>query len=152
MKESDIQKQSIAWFRLQYRKEYCWSFVNEKKVTTICSWLKASMNGINLNHGGSKSAMMIRKSAKEQGMCVGEADLELPIANKYYTGLFIELKLPEDKIRKQKAGKQQKSQIAFEEQAKKIRWNYVICRSVSDVKQAVDSHLSEVIDNHPANC
>jgi hypothetical protein len=141
VKESDLQKQCITWFRMQYPR-YCWKFVNEKKQVTKCSWLKASLNGINL--AGGKNAGLAIKRLKEQGMCVGESDLELPIPNKYFNGLFIELKLPADKIKKTKAGRQQKSQVAFEEQALLIGWNYVICRTLEEVKTAVDGHLSEI--------
>lgn len=138
MKESDIQKGVISQFRVKY-PELCWSFIDEKKKLQKCQWLKASLNGANLGGGGRIFALI--KSLKSSGMLIGEADLELPIANKKYNGLFIELKTKKNKILKTVDGRQAKGQIEFEEQAKKIGWNYALCRSIESAMFEIDQYL-----------
>ena len=141
MKESDIQKCVISQFRVKY-PELCWSFIDEKKKLQKCQWLKASMNGAAYMKSSSVAYRVNTiVSLKKQGMLIGEADLELPIPNKKYNGLFIELKTKKNKPLKTVDGRQSKGQIEFEVQAKKIGWNYVLCRSIESAMSAIEQHL-----------
>ncbi len=131
LSESQIQKGIIAVFRIQY-PQHCWEFTNEKKKIVTCQWLKASLNGVNL--GSGVKVFRIINSLKAQGMLSGESDLELPIPNIKFNGLFLELKIEN--------GKQQPSQIAFEEASKAIGWDYQIARSIDEGMKIIDNHLT----------
>jgi len=131
LKETDIQKAAITQFRKTY-PSLCWEFLNEKKVKQKCQWLIASLNGVNLS---GKKAFMTINSMKSQGMVSGEADLHLPIPSKggEFHSLYIELKT--------KVGVQSKGQKVFQEKAKSIDCDYIICRSVEEVMIAIKEHL-----------
>ena len=110
--EADIQKTCVNWFRLQY--------------PSLSFMLFAVPNGELRN-------IVVATKLKRQGVLRGVADLILLIPKKGFASLCIEMKTP--------MGKQREEQIEWQREAEKYRNKYVICRSLQDFMNEVNSYL-----------
>lgn len=111
--ESNIQKQCVSWFRLQYPK--------------------LKYNLIAVGNGGARNrteaAIM-----KGEGVTAGVSDLVLFYGNIKYHGLCIEMKTP--------TGRQQDSQKLWQQYVEVQNYKYAICRSLEDFQMLINSYLA----------
>lgn len=110
--ESNIQRNCVRWFRLQYRD--------------LEKLLFAVPNG----GGRSKIEAGILKA---EGVTPGVADLILFVPNKAFHGLCIEMKASD--------GRQSASQKEWQQAAEEQGYKYVICRSVEDFICEIKNYL-----------
>ena len=115
-KESAIQKNCIAWFRLQYR--------NLAKV------IFAVPNG---GYRNSIEAGIM----KAEGVTAGVADVILLVPRGGYSSLCIEFKTLK--------GKQTEHQKEWQRAAEKQGNKYIICRSFDDFRDKVNEYLMQAI-------
>ena len=110
--ESNIQKNCVAWFRLQYPK--------------IGRLLFAVPNG------GSRNA---REAAimKAEGVTAGVVDVILLLSNGGFTSLCVEFKTPK--------GSQTTLQKEWQELAENNGSKYVICRSFDEFRTEIFKYL-----------
>lgn len=122
--ESDIQIACVEWFRYQYQDLVLFAIPNggQRKLTTV-----------HTKHG-TKDLPLEAKRMKDEGVLAGVSDLMLMKANRFFHGLFIEMKT--DK------GKQSDTQKAFEVKAKREGYAYATCRSFDDFQKAVTDYLN----------
>lgn len=110
--ESRIQQACVRWFRLRYPR--------------YAGLLYAIPNG------GKRNAVT-GAILKAEGALAGVADLFLSVPNRFYHGLYIELKTPK--------GRQRVSQKAFQEAVEGEGYKYALCRSLDDFVAEVERYL-----------
>jgi len=108
--ESKLQQQCIKWICLQYPNIICMAIPNGGKRSR------------------TEAAIM-----KAEGVLAGAADLFIPKSNKDYYGLFIELKIGNNK--------QTDAQKWFELNVKRDFYEYVVVRSLEDFMVEVNNYL-----------
>lgn len=113
--ESDIQKNCVTWFRLQYPK--------------LRNLLFAVPNGGARNR--TEAAIM-----KGEGVTAGVADLILLFPTKKHHGLCIEMKTL--------TGTQQDSQIAWQRTVEAAGYKYSLCRSFEQFRDLIWGYFGEV--------
>ena len=113
--ESQIQKDCVTWFRLQYPK--------------LASLLFAVPNG----GSRSKTEAAIMKG---EGVTAGVADLLLMFPNSKHHALGIEMKTP--------TGRQSDSQKRWQKQFESAGYKYVVCRCFEDFQQAVWAYFGDI--------
>lgn len=115
-KEDHLQKACVDWFRLQHRNLMITSFP------------------AGYVFGGDKTQRAITgKRMKDMGYLVGIPDLLIPHANRFYFGLFVELKTETGKL-----SKEQKEVIGkLEHEGYKCS----VCRSVEEFIETVNEYL-----------
>ena len=106
MKESQIQKGFVHWFRGRYTEIEPLFFA--------------------VSNGGARNAWTA-KILKDEGVRAGVSDLILLIPKHGYAGLLIETKKPD--------GTQSESQKEFERLATKFKYLYVIVRNQEDFEK-----------------
>jgi hypothetical protein len=107
----------------------CWSALNENNFPEL-RWLHANPNG---GFRDKRTAMTL----KAEGVKAGIADLFLPSPKCGYYGLYIEMKLPKEK--------QRKEQIEFEAFVKGEGYAYSVCYSWIDAAQLLLMYLTNVL-------
>lgn len=110
--ESQIQHDCLTWFRLQYPKLALLMFA--------------------VPNGGRRDAKSGARM-KYEGVVKGVADLILLIPKKGYASLCIEMKT----LR----GKQSDNQKEWQREAEKYRNRYVVCHSLQEFMNEVNSYL-----------
>lgn len=110
--EDSLQKSIIKYWDLKYPK-----------------WKKRLVHAPN---GGKRDART-GAQMKYEGVLRGVADLILLVPKKGFASLCIEMKTP--------MGKQREEQIEWQREAEKYRNKYVICRSLQDFMNEVNSYL-----------
>lgn len=113
--ESDIQKNCVKWFRLQYPK--------------LASLLFAVPNGGARNR--IEAAIM-----KGEGVTAGVADLIFLFPNSKYHALCIEMKT--------RTGKQQDSQKAWQKRVEAAGYKYSVCRSFEAFQELIWGYLAQI--------
>lgn len=111
--EASLQIVCVRWFNLRYPQYHTALF--------------------HVPNGGSRKSAREGYNMKLQGVVAGVADLLLLISRKGFGCLCIEMKTPK--------GKQQESQRAFEMCMRKVGNQYVICRSLEEFMNAINSYL-----------
>lgn len=110
--EHAIQVECVRWFRYRYQK--------------LARLLFAIPNG-------GRRDKKTGKTLKEEGCSAGVADLQLCVPNKFYHGLFIEMKTAK--------GVQQESQKEFQRAVEEQGYRYAVCRSSEEFMKVVESYL-----------
>lgn len=110
--ESQMQRQSVAWFRMQYPK--------------LALLLFAVPNGGARNR--VEAAIM-----KGEGVTAGVADVLLLFPSKGYHGLCIEFKTSR--------GKQRPSQIIWQHQVEWAGYRYSVVRSFDEFRAEIEKFL-----------
>lgn len=112
LSESQIQHDCLTWFRLQYPK--------------LASLLFAVPNG---GRRDAKTGARMRYEGVQRGV----ADLLLIVPKKGYASLCIEMKTPK--------GVQSKFQKEWQRKAEKYHNKYVVCHSLQEFMNEVNSYL-----------
>lgn len=110
--ESELQRQCVTWFRLQYPK--------------LARLLFAVPNG------GARNAVT-GAILKAEGVVPGVADLLLLVPRNGYHGLAIEMKT--------RTGRQSDSQREWQQEVEAQGYRYVVCRSFDDFRNEVDAYI-----------
>lgn len=110
--ESRIQKACVKWFRLQYPRYARLLFA--------------------VPNGGARSAVT-GSILKTEGVVAGVSDLILLIPSGRYHALCIEMKATN--------GRQQDSQKIWEKEVSKRGYKYVVCRSVEEFIEVINSYI-----------
>lgn len=110
--ESQIQKDCVRWFRLQYPAIEPLFFA--------------------VPNGGARNAWTA-KIMKDEGVRAGVADLVLLLPRSGFAYLCIEMKKP--------GGKQSESQVEFQKMVEKAKGRYVICYSLNEFVKAVRGYI-----------
>lgn len=121
--ESKLQSSFVTWFKLQYPKYWMFSVPNSgniggKKITSKKTGKQIPLEAI---------------FKKREGMKAGTSDLILLYANKDYHALCIETKIEKEK--------QSDKQIEFELYCKNNGYKYVVCRSLDEFMNAINTYL-----------
>lgn len=109
--ESNLQAACVRWFRLQYPTLVLFSVPNggwRNKIT---------------------AAIM-----KREGAMAGVADLFLSVPNKYYHGLYIEMKT--------RKGTQSDAQHSFQSRVEAVGYKYVLCRNSDEFVKEINNYLT----------
>lgn len=110
--ESEIQRNCVKWFRLQYPR--------------------LTLNLFAIPNGGARwrteAGIM-----KGEGVTAGVADLLLLYPAKEYHGLAIEMKTPK--------GTQQPSQKAWQEAVEAVGYKYVVCHGYDEFVDEINAYL-----------
>lgn len=110
--ESKIQQGCVRWFRLRYPRY--------------------AGNLFSVPNGGYRNAVT-GAILKAEGALAGVADLFLAVPNRFYAGLFIEMKRPK--------GRQQESQRRFQQAVESQGYKYSLCYSLDDFMVVVNDYL-----------
>lgn len=110
--ESKIQQACVRWFRLQYPKY--------------------AGNLFSVPNGGYRNAVT-GAILKAEGALAGVADLFLAVPNRFYSGLFIEMKQPK--------GRQQESQKRFQKAVEAEGYRYALCYSLDEFISLIKGYL-----------
>lgn len=110
--ESQLQHSCLAWFRLQYPS--------------------LSMMMFAVPNGGKRDTKT-GAQMKYEGCIRGVADLILLVPKKGYASLCIEMKTPK--------GVQSEHQRTWQREAEKYRNRYVVCRSLDEFMNEVNTYL-----------
>lgn len=110
--ESQIQHSCLKWFRLQYPSLSLLMFA--------------------VPNGGKRDART-GAQMKYEGCMKGVSDLILLVPKKGFSSLCIEMKRP--------GGKQRECQVIWQRKAEKFRNKYVICHSLEEFMNEVNSYL-----------
>lgn len=110
--ESKIQQASVRWFRLQYPRY--------------------AGNLFSVPNGGYRNAVT-GAILKAEGALAGVADLFLAVPNRFYSGLFIEMKQPK--------GRQQESQKRFQKAVEAEGYRYALCYSLDEFINLIKGYL-----------
>lgn len=110
--ESQLQHSCLEWFRLQYPS--------------------LSMMMFAVPNGGKRDAKT-GAQMKYEGCIRGVADLILLVPKKGYASLCIEMKTPK--------GVQSEHQRTWQREAEKYRNRYVVCRSLDEFMNEVNTYL-----------
>jgi len=110
--ESRIQQACVRWFRLQYPR--------------YAGLLYAIPNG------GARNAVT-GAILKAEGVRAGVADLFLSVPNRFYHGLYIEMKKPR--------GRQQETQKDFQREVEAEGYRYALCYSLDEFINLVKGYL-----------
>lgn len=121
-KESQLQAQCVAWFRMTY--------------PAYQRLLFAIPNGARLYGNATQRAIQWRKLAQE-GAVKGAADLLLAIPSGDYGGLFIEMKTTA------KHSRQSEDQAQFEKDAVAHGFGYAMPRTVDEFMRVVINYLEK---------
>lgn len=113
--ESSIQRQCVAWFRLQYPR-YALLLV--------------------ANANGGKRSPIEAAIMKGEGVTAGVADLTLYLPNSEYHGLLVEMKT--DK------GRQSPAQKIWQREVEKAGYKYVVCRSLDEFQCAIKDYTKKI--------
>ena len=112
--ESRLQQACVKWFNYQY---------TELRGCLFC-----------VPNGGARNAATGR-ILKLEGVVAGVADLILPVPNKHYHSLCVEMKTEE--------GKQSPSQREWQEKVESVGNKYVICRSLEQFIVEVEDYINK---------
>ncbi|MEG2150253.1 MAG: VRR-NUC domain-containing protein [Bacteroidaceae bacterium] len=112
--ESQIQIACMKWFRYQY-----------PKLSKLC---------FAVPNGGNRS-IVTAKILKAEGVVAGVSDIILLCHNRFYNSLCIEMKQPK--------GKQSENQIAWQTEAENANNKYVVCHSVDEFIEVVETYLKD---------
>jgi hypothetical protein len=110
--ESKIQIACVNWFRLKYPH------------------LKKNL--IAIPNGGARNNIT-GAILKAEGVIAGCSDLFLFVPSRDYHGLAIEMKTP--------SGRQRESQKQWQEAIENQGYRYIVCRSVDEFINEIDSYL-----------
>lgn len=113
VKESDIQKQCVLWFRLQYPKKLLFSIPNGAYL-------------------GGQNRFAMYAMLKNTGLTKGIPDLFLAEGN-FYNGLFIEMKTPK--------GVLSDDQKEIKTKLMDADYKVVVCRSLEDFKKEIKNYV-----------
>lgn len=115
-KEDSLQVACVTWFRLRYRDLMITSFP------------------AGYVFGGTQTQRAITgKRMKDMGYMIGVPDLLIPHANRFYHGLFVELKTEK--------GWLSKEQKAVMERLETEGYRCAVCRSLDDFMGVVNDYL-----------
>ncbi len=103
-----------------------WCRANQIKYPDL-RWITASLNGVRLTEGP-------RQKAKRSGMNRGFPDLQLPVRNNIYSGLFIEMK-------REKGGVISKEQKLWIKHLKSQGYCAKVCRGHDEAKDLIKKYL-----------
>lgn len=126
--ESQITQSCVRWFRMQY-PQYGSVLIHPANEG-------ARSTKVVHTRYGSKVVSTGGARLKAEGLVPGVADLLLLVPRNGYGCLAIEMKTPSKK------SKQRESQIAWEQDATKAGNKYVVCRSIDEFIEAVNSYLN----------
>lgn len=112
--ESRIQQGCVRWFRLQY-PEYAGLLYT-------------------IPNGGKRNAVT-GAILKAEGALAGVADIFLSVPNRFYHGLYIEMKKPK--------GRQQESQKQFQQAVESQGYKYSLCYSLDEFMELVKMYLKD---------
>lgn len=112
--ESSIQRQCVAWFRLQYPR-YALLLV--------------------ANANGGKRSPIEAAIMKGEGVTAGVSDLTLYLPNEEYHGLLIEMKTAK--------GRQSEHQKLWQREVEKAGYKYVVCRSLDDFQTTIREYVKK---------
>jgi len=113
--ESQIQIACVTWFKLQYAQY--------------------AKNFFSVPNGGFRNKIT-GAILKKEGALSGVADLQLAVPNRFYHGLFIEMKQPK--------GTQQDTQKEFQKAVESQGYKYVICRSLDEFMEIINNYLKDI--------
>lgn len=113
--ESSIQRQCVAWFRLQYPR-YALLLV--------------------ANANGGKRSPIEAAIMKGEGVTAGVADLTLYLPNSEHHGLCIEMKTAK--------GRQSEHQKLWQKLVQGAGYRYEICRSLEDFQSLMSEYLKKI--------
>jgi len=86
-------------------------------------------------NGGSRNPAEA-KNLKAEGVSAGVPDVCIPVPNKEYHGLYIEMK-------RQKGGKVSEKQKEWIEKLNKLGYLAVVCRGYEEAKEVVERYMEE---------
>lgn len=112
-KEHHLQSACIKWFRLQHRGKLIYAIPN----------------------GGMRNKIVAAK-LKEEGVTAGVPDLHIPISNRFYHGLYIEMKV------KPNSPTELQKQMMKQLQANGYKCS--VCYSLEDFQEVVNQYLKDV--------
>jgi len=86
-------------------------------------------------NGGSRNPAEA-KNLKAEGVSAGVPDVCIPVPNKKYHGLYIEMK-------RQKGGKVSEKQKEWIEKLNKLGYLAVVCRGYDEAREVVEEYMKE---------
>lgn len=131
-KESDLQITCVNWFRSQPRWRSLWS-----QLVAIGNGGKRIQKTVCDKWGNYHTFSPEAKRMKAEGVTAGVADLMLPIGQKGYHNLFIEMKTTDTWSR------QSEAQKVWQKATEKIGNKYVVCRTFDEFRQVITDYLSD---------
>ena len=117
----------IPYEEAEQKQIFIWSKMNEKQYPDL-ELLNGSLSGFRLTPG-------LRKKSKEQGSKKGYPDIFLPVKNKGFSGLFIELK-------RIKGGSVSKEQKEFLKRLNDQGFKAVVCKGYKEAVSVIKNYLN----------
>jgi len=127
--------------------------LEETEQKTVVQWLRikkilhfAPMNENKQSSSNRQQAIRIEAKAKAMGKSNGVPDLFIPIANKYYHGLFIEMKRRPKTL---KSGKKSYSGIATSkdqetwiQELRQQNYEALVCYGADEAIEAIEAYMN----------
>lgn len=117
--EDHIQETCVRWYRLVHR---------DKMITSFPA-------GYVFGGDATKRAIL-GKRMKDMGYMKGVPDLFIPHANRFYHGMFIEMKTPKGRL-----SPEQKESIRRLESE---NYKCTVCRSLDEFMKAVNEYMEDI--------
>jgi len=112
---------------------FCWAAQNREKHPEL-KWMFAIPNGGERN-------IAVASRLKAEGVRSGVSDIFLPCARGMNFGLFIEMKKPTDKEKKQRAGKESDKQIEFGQHVSEQGYLYAVCYTWEEARRTIEWYM-----------
>lgn len=119
---------------------FCWCAMNMARFPEL-KWFHAVANGG--SRGDSKRSAMIRGGQlKAQGVKPGVSDTFLPVKRGVWSGLYIELKKPSERPKREGSkGGVSEEQIAFGAFVQGQGFGFVVCYSWDEAAKVIEQYL-----------
>lgn len=123
--------------------------IEHKHQVALFKWLEwACKFDIRLKYifavpNGGKRSIGLAVKLKAEGVKRGVPDIVIPFPSKGFHGAYIEMKAPEDKINKIKAGKIKDQQYEYLDFLTSQGYLTTVCYTWSDAKTFIEDYINE---------
>lgn len=122
---------------------FAWATLQMKEYPEL-KWMHHIPNG-GARGNDKRSAMIRGAQLKQQGVKIGVADIFLPIKRGEYSGLYIEMKKPDQKPKRDGKGGVSDEQQEFGDFVKTQSFGWCVCYSWDEAADLIIQYLRHVI-------
>lgn len=141
MKPEDIAKSGTE--AAHQTALFAWAALNIRTYPEL-KWMHHIPNGG--SRGNDKRSAMIRGAQlKQQGVKIGVADIFLPVKRGDFSGLYIEMKKPDQKPKRDGKGGVSDEQQEFGDFVREQCFGWSVCYSWNEAAELIESYLNHGI-------
>lgn len=118
---------------------FCWAALMQNQYPEL-RWLHHVPNGG--SRGAGKDGAIAGARMKAQGVKPGVADVFLPVRRSVWSGLYIEMKKPSLRPKRDGAGGVSKEQAEFGEFVKAQGFGWIVCYDWTEAREVIINYLN----------